>query len=189
MLLDVPTASPVLRERLFVRGVLGAQRCSPTGRQSQGSGVLRWGQGYDGTLVGSITARLAETPEVLGWPYPRHGAKAWVADSHAGARSVSVPPAGASRSASGCPFSAAVLGTQRAEAQMRGVGDSGRVPSCRTVESNSWRHGSGEPIPAPKDVSLTADFTCVGNVRLVKTDTRPFSFVYSVFTPCSCEKA
>lgn len=80
-----------------------------------------------------------------------------------------VPLAGASRSVSGCPSSVAVLGTQRAEAQMRGVGDSGRVPSCRAVESNPWRHGSGEPIPAPKYVSLTADFMCVGNVCLVKT--------------------
>ena len=34
--------------------------------RARAQGVLRWGQGYDGTLVGSVTARLAETPEVLG---------------------------------------------------------------------------------------------------------------------------
>lgn len=71
---------------------------------------------------------------------------------------------------SGCPPSAAVLGTQRAEAQLRDVGDSGRAgpPPAGRPSPIRGRHGSGEPIPGPKYVNLTVDFMCVGGVHLVK---------------------
>lgn len=63
----------------------------------------------------------------------------------------------------------AVLRTQRAEAQMRDVGDSEQTPSCRTAESDSWLSWLRRTHPCSKYSSLTTDFMCVGNGHLIKT--------------------